>query len=55
VMGCVVNGPGEAAEADIGITGSGQQAVIFKKGRVFKTVPKAKALAALLAEIKKMI
>lgn len=55
VMGCVVNGPGEAAEADIGITGSGKQAVIFKKGRVYKTVPKSRALAALLAEIKKMI
>ena len=55
VMGCVVNGPGEAAEADIGITGSGKNAVIFKKGRVYKTVPKSRALVSLLAEIKKMI
>ena len=38
VMGCVVNGPGEGKHADIGIAGSNDKAIIFKKGKVFKTV-----------------
>jgi (E)-4-hydroxy-3-methylbut-2-enyl-diphosphate synthase len=40
VMGCVVNGPGEAREADIGIAGANDQAIIFAKGEVIKTVKK---------------
>lgn len=54
VMGCVVNGPGEAAEADLGITGVKGKAVLFKKGKVYKTVPVSRAIPILLAEIKKL-
>ena len=38
VMGCVVNGPGEGKHADLGIAGSGNKAVIFKKGKIVRTV-----------------
>jgi len=54
VMGCVVNGPGEAKEADIGVAGGHHQGVIFKKGVVLKTVPEEKILEELLSEIKKI-
>ena len=54
VMGCVVNGPGEAKEADIGIAGGEGCAVIFKKGEILRKVPEAEIVAALLAEIEKM-
>ena len=43
VMGCVVNGPGEAADADIGIAGGKDKAVLFVKGKVTETLPVAKA------------
>lgn len=51
VMGCSVNGPGEAKEADIGIAGGKENAVIFKGGRVVKKVPGKYSLDALLEEI----
>jgi len=51
VMGCVVNGPAEARHADIGVTGGRGKGVIFKKGKLFRTVPQAELLAALLAEV----
>lgn len=54
VMGCVVNGPGEAREADLGITGGNGKAVIFRKGEVIRTVPEDDVLDALLEEIKKL-
>ena len=54
VMGCVVNGPGEAREADIGIAGGDKCAVIFRKGEVIKKVPEEKILEELLAEIDKI-
>jgi len=54
VMGCVVNGPGEAKEADIGIAGGHHQGVIFKKGQVLYTVPEDKILSSLLSEIGKL-
>ncbi|MBQ9385198.1 MAG: flavodoxin-dependent (E)-4-hydroxy-3-methylbut-2-enyl-diphosphate synthase [Ruminiclostridium sp.] len=54
VMGCVVNGPGEAREADIGITGGNGKAVIFRGGEVLRTVAEEDALEALLAEIEKL-
>ena len=54
VMGCVVNGPGEAKEADIGIAGGHHQGVIFKKGQILKTVPEDKILIELLSEIDKL-
>lgn len=52
VMGCVVNGPGEAAEADIGIAGSKDYCVIFKKGKLLRRVPAADARTEFLKEIK---
>lgn len=55
VMGCVVNGPGEAKEADIGIAGGKEQAVIFKKGKIFRTVPQEQILEVLLSEIKSIL
>jgi len=51
VMGCVVNGPAEARHADIGVTGGRGKGVIFKKGKLFKTVPQEELLPVLLAEI----
>jgi len=55
VMGCVVNGPGEAAEADLGITGAKNKAVIFKKGKIFRQVKSQDAVKVLLAEIEKIL
>lgn len=51
VMGCTVNGPGEAAEADIGIAVGTKGAVLFKKGTLVRKISKAGILAALLEEI----
>ena len=51
VMGCVVNGPAEARHADIGVTGGRGTGVIFRKGKLYKTVPQAELLTVLLAEI----
>ena len=55
VMGCVVNGPGEAREADVGIAGGKGKAVIFAKGRVIKTVAEKNILTELKKEIDKLI
>lgn len=54
VMGCVVNGPGEAREADIGVTGGNGVGIIFKKGEIFKKVGEDVLLETFLAELKKM-
>lgn len=54
VMGCVVNGPGEAREADLGIAGGSGKVVIFRKGEILKTVNEEEALGALLEEIEKL-
>lgn len=54
VMGCVVNGPGEAREADIGIAGGRGRGIIFKKGKSIGTYPETDLLAALLSEIEEM-
>lgn len=51
VMGCVVNGPGEAREADIGIAGGDGCAVIFKNGEIIRKVDESEALNALVREI----
>ena len=51
IMGCVVNGPGEAREADIGIAGGRGAGVIFKKGKVVKKVEENQLLEALMEEI----
>lgn len=54
VMGCVVNGPGEAREADIGIAGGKGVGLIFKKGEIIKKVPEENLVEELLHEIDKM-
>jgi len=54
VMGCIVNGPGEAREADIGIAGGQGEGMIFKKGRLLKKVKEEGLLPELLKEIEKM-
>jgi (E)-4-hydroxy-3-methylbut-2-enyl-diphosphate synthase len=53
IMGCIVNGPGEAKEADIGIAGGDGKGILFKKGRVVKKVPEEKLVEVLLEEIRK--
>ena len=55
VMGCVVNGPGEAKDCDLGIAGGDGKCVIFKKGEVFRTVPMESAKEEYLKEIEKLI
>lgn len=54
VMGCVVNGPGEAREADIGIAGGNGVGLIFKKGMIIRKVNESELVPALLAEIEKL-
>lgn len=54
VMGCIVNGPGEAKEADIGIAGGDGQGLIFKKGVIIKKVPEEMLFSELLSEIQKL-
>lgn len=55
VMGCVVNGPGEASNADIGIAGGVEEGVLFKKGKIIKKIPQEKIVETLKEEILKMI
>ena len=54
VMGCVVNGPGEAREADVGIAAGRGKAAIFRKGEVVRTVEEEEALEALMAEVESL-
>ena len=54
IMGCVVNGPGEAREADLGVTGGKGEGLIFKKGQIIRKVPEAELLDALMEEIDKL-
>jgi (E)-4-hydroxy-3-methylbut-2-enyl-diphosphate synthase len=55
IMGCVVNGPGEAKEADIGIAGGRGQGILFKKGRIIRKVPEHELAEVLVREVKKMV
>ena len=55
VMGCVVNGPGEASDADVGIAGGGDSCVIFSGGKILKKVAKEKAKEEFLREIDKWL
>ena len=55
VMGCVVNGPGEAREADLGIAGGKGEGLIFRKGEIIKKVPEDKLLEAFQEELYKLI
>ncbi len=54
VMGCEVNGPGEAREADIGIAGGDGFGILFKKGKVVERVEESQLVDRLLDEIKRM-
>ena len=51
VMGCVVNGPGEAREADIGIAGGKGVGLLFRKGEIIKKVPEEELLSCLREEL----
>jgi (E)-4-hydroxy-3-methylbut-2-enyl-diphosphate synthase len=54
IMGCVVNGPGEAREADIGIAGGKGMGILFKNGKVVKTLKERELFSTLMKEIKKL-
>ena len=54
IMGCVVNGPGEAREADIGIAGGKGEAVLIKKGEIVRKIPENDIVNTLIEEIKKL-
>ncbi len=54
LMGCAVNGPGEAREADIGIAGGTGEALLFKKGEIVKKIPEEIIIETLIKEIEKM-
>lgn len=54
IMGCVVNGPGEAKEADIGVAGGKGVGIIFRQGRLFKKVAEAELVDTLMREIEKL-
>ncbi len=53
VMGCVVNGPGEAREADIGVAGGNGEGILFRHGEILRKVPEENIVQALLEEIEK--
>lgn len=54
VMGCVVNGPGEAKEADLGITGAGKEIIIFRGGKILRRVSRENALAEFRKELERL-
>ena len=54
VMGCVVNGPGEAREADVGIAGGQGEGLLFRKGQVIRKVPEDQLVDELMKEIEKL-
>ncbi|MEE1018224.1 MAG: flavodoxin-dependent (E)-4-hydroxy-3-methylbut-2-enyl-diphosphate synthase, partial [Acutalibacteraceae bacterium] len=53
VMGCVVNGPGEAKEADLGVAGGDDCGILFRKGEIIKKLPQNELFDALMDEIKR--
>jgi (E)-4-hydroxy-3-methylbut-2-enyl-diphosphate synthase len=55
VMGCVVNGPGEAREADVGIAGGKGEGLLFRRGKVLRKVPESELADALMAEVEKIV
>ncbi|MCL6638937.1 MAG: flavodoxin-dependent (E)-4-hydroxy-3-methylbut-2-enyl-diphosphate synthase [Firmicutes bacterium] len=55
VMGCVVNGPGEAREADVGIAGGRGAGLIFRSGEVIRTVPEDRLVDELIAEVGRLV
>jgi (E)-4-hydroxy-3-methylbut-2-enyl-diphosphate synthase len=55
VMGCVVNGPGEAREADVGLAGGKGEGLIFRKGEILRKVPEDRLIEELFIEVKKIL
>jgi (E)-4-hydroxy-3-methylbut-2-enyl-diphosphate synthase len=55
IMGCVVNGPGEAKEADIGIAGGRGQGILFRKGELVRKIPEEELAQVLIQEVKKLV
>lgn len=55
IMGCVVNGPGEAREADIGIAGGRGHGILFKKGVLIRKIPESELAAVLISEVQQMV
>ena len=53
-MGCAVNGPGEARDADVGIAGGNGEGLIFKHGEILRKVPEDRLIDELIAEIDKL-
>ena len=53
-MGCIVNGPGEASAADIGIAGGNGEGLLFRKGEPLYKVPQERLVDALMEEIEKL-
>ena len=54
LMGCVVNGPGEARECDIGIAGGKGEAVLFKNGEIIRKIPENEVIETLISELEKI-
>jgi (E)-4-hydroxy-3-methylbut-2-enyl-diphosphate synthase len=55
IMGCIVNGPGEAREADIGIAGGRGQGILFKKGKLVRKIAESDLADVLIQEVRKMV
>ena len=55
IMGCAVNGPGEAREADIGIAGGKGEGLLFKKGEIIRKIPQERIVEELKSEILNII
>lgn len=55
VMGCIVNGPGEARTADVGIAGANGEGIIFRKGEIIRKIPESELVAELFKEIDKIL
>jgi (E)-4-hydroxy-3-methylbut-2-enyl-diphosphate synthase len=55
IMGCIVNGPGEAKEADIGVAGGRGHGILFKKGRLVRKIPEKDLVKVLIEEVRKMV
>ena len=55
VMGCAVNGPGEAREADIGIAGGDGEGLLIKRGKIIRKMPESELLDALKQELDSML
>ena len=54
VMGCVVNGPGEAREADLGVAGGKGEGLLFRKGEILRKMPEEDLLGALREELERI-